>query len=76
MDFFSNIGEESLKSALKEHFGNEDEIAPADQNLANLSRLLGEFMESNNIVLHHQAQKGSPLTTFIRTTRGLSVLIS
>ena len=52
LDFFSNIGEESLKSALKEHFENEDEIAPADQNVTNLCRLLGEFMESNNIVLH------------------------
>ena len=55
MDFFSSIAEESLKSALKEYFSHQ-ETAPDDHNLPTLEKLLKEFMESKNIVLHWRSE--------------------
>ena len=37
LDFFSSIAQESLKSALKEHFLHQDEFASDDQNVHNLA---------------------------------------
>ena len=52
LDFFSSIAEESLKSALKNHFSQQDEVATDDKNIQTLKMLVSEFMDSNNIVLN------------------------
>ena len=47
----NSIAEESLKTALKEHFLSQ-EIGSIDQNLSNIEKLLTDFLKSKNIVLH------------------------
>ena len=58
-DFFSNIAEESLKSALQEHFSDETLIPDADQSLGNLQKLMEKFMKNSNIVLSWESESGT-----------------